>query len=72
MDINSYLDMGGYAAYVWPAYGLAAIVMVGLLLTSLRSLRAREAELKLLQDSIPGRAARRAARARTNNVEAQG
>jgi heme exporter protein D len=41
--------MGGYAAYIWPAYGVAAIVLIGLLLVSLRGLRAREAELTRLE-----------------------
>ena len=37
--------MGGYAAYVWPAYGLAAVVLVGLLVTGLRQLRTVERRL---------------------------
>jgi len=40
--------MGGYAAFVWPALGIAAAVMVGLLVQSLQSLRAREEELEKL------------------------
>jgi heme exporter protein D len=28
--IGAYLAMGGYAVYVWPAYGLAAAVLGGL------------------------------------------
>jgi len=35
--VFSFLEMGGYGAFVWPAYGVAAAVMVGLLWTSLRS-----------------------------------
>ena len=42
MDIlSSYFAMGGYAGYVWPAYVLAAAVIAGLLLVSLRELKAR-------------------------------
>ncbi len=26
--------MGGYAMYVWPAYGLAAVVLVGMVVQS--------------------------------------
>ena len=33
----SFLEMGGYGAFVWPAYGIAAIVMIALLWASLRS-----------------------------------
>jgi heme exporter protein D len=46
--IQTYLAMGGYAGFVWPAYGLAAIVLAGLLVVSLRQLRKAEAELAAL------------------------
>lgn len=45
----SFLDMGGYGGYVWPAFGVTAVVLLGLLLASLRSLRAREETLAALQ-----------------------
>lgn len=60
--INQFFAMGGYAGFVWPSYGLGAVVMGALLVVTLRTLRKSEAELKLLQDSRPDRAARRAAR----------
>jgi heme exporter protein D len=44
-----FLEMGGYAVYVWPAFAMAALVMIGLLITSLRTLRAREAILRRLE-----------------------
>jgi heme exporter protein D len=28
MDLQTFLHMGGYAEYVWPAYGLTAAVLV--------------------------------------------
>ena len=56
--ISSYFAMGGYAGYVWPAYVLAAAVIAGLLIVSWRGLKARERELKILQDLIPGRRGR--------------
>jgi heme exporter protein D len=46
--IQTFLAMGGYAKFVWPAYALAAIVLVGLLVISLRQLRKTEAELAAL------------------------
>lgn len=47
--------MGGYAAFVWPAFGIAAALMVGLLIASRRSLRSREATLKELEKRRPPR-----------------
>ena len=44
--------MGGYAAFVWPALGLSALVMAALYIQSHRSLRAREAELEALRRAI--------------------
>jgi heme exporter protein D len=46
--LADYLAMGGYAAFVWPAYGAAAIVLVALLVASVRSLARCEAELAQL------------------------
>jgi heme exporter protein D len=46
--IQDFLAMGGYAQFVWPAYALAAVVLVGLLAVSLRQLRRAEAELATL------------------------
>ena len=43
--ITTFLDMGGYAGFVWPAYGLAALVLAGLALDSLRRLRAQQRAL---------------------------
>jgi len=51
----NFFAMGGYAAYVWPAYGMAALVMVGILVASIRGLRSREATLKALEGSRPTR-----------------
>ena len=47
--------MGGYAAYVWPAYLVAALVMGGQVAGTLRALRRREAALSALERSAPER-----------------
>jgi heme exporter protein D len=57
--VMDFLRMGGYAAYVWPAYGLTAVVMLGLLIGTLRSLRARRRELEVLEGGGRARRARR-------------
>jgi heme exporter protein D len=52
-SFQAFLDMGGYAGFVWPAYGLAAAILVGLLLVSLRQLRKAEADLEALGATRP-------------------
>lgn len=44
-----FLDMGGYAVYVWPAYLFSAAALIGLLVTTLRDLRSRESALRSRQ-----------------------
>ena len=46
--------MGGYAAYVWPAIAVAALVMAALYWQSWRVLRSREAALDALQRARAG------------------
>ncbi len=46
--VTTFLEMGGYAAFVWPALGLTAIVLVALVWISLRQVNAAEAELAKL------------------------
>ncbi len=47
--LQHFLTMGGYGGYVWPAYGIGAVVMLALLLVSLRGARTAEDELAILQ-----------------------
>lgn len=54
--VTEFLAMGGYAAYVWSALGLTALVLVGLLAATLRTARRREAELRLFRDLEEDRA----------------
>ena len=48
--MSDFLAMGGYAGYVWSAYGVAAVVLVGVVLATRHSLHARTHELALLQE----------------------
>lgn len=43
--------MGGYGAYVWPAYLTAAILLLALAIASLRGLARAKKQLARLQDS---------------------
>ena len=47
--VEEFLRMGGYAAYVWPAFGVTVILMVGLFSWSRISLKAAQRTLDLLQ-----------------------
>ena len=41
--LAEFFAMGGYAGFIWPAYGIAALILIGVLLVSLQQLRrARE------------------------------
>jgi heme exporter protein D len=54
-DISHYLAMGGYAAFVWPAYGVALAVLGGLAWHSWRRYRASVDVLEKLQHDFPTR-----------------
>jgi heme exporter protein D len=43
--MSAYFDMGGYAAFIWPSYGVAALLLVVLFLLSARRLQAAERAL---------------------------
>ncbi len=47
--LSSLIHLGGYGAYVWPAYGFTAALLLGLLLWTLTTLRANERLLARLQ-----------------------
>ncbi len=54
-----FLSMGGYAAFIWPAYGVAATVLIALVFSSLRMARAAEAAVSILEETAPPRRAGR-------------
>jgi len=45
----TYLNMGGYAAWVWSAYGATVVSLVAILVFTLRTLKAREREFETLR-----------------------
>jgi heme exporter protein D len=49
--LTEVLAMGGYAPYVWPSFIIAAAVMLGMVITSMRSLRKAQKTLAELQQS---------------------
>jgi len=48
--MSEFLYMSGYGTFIWSAYAIAAIVMVGLVVLTLRNLRANEARLLVLEE----------------------
>ncbi len=48
-QISTYLAMGGYGAFIWPSFGISALVLIGLLVESRRFLKSTEAELASLR-----------------------
>jgi heme exporter protein D len=46
------LALGGYGAYVWPAYGFAAIVLIGLFVAAQRRLRRAEREAERMRAAL--------------------
>ena len=65
-DLSEFLAMGGYAAYVWSAFGFALVVLLGLLGQSWRAAHQREAELAQLRQLVrAGRAKPAQAQARS-------
>ena len=45
-SLNEFLSMGGYGAYVWPAYGLATLVVLVNIVLPLRRLRKLKADIR--------------------------
>ena len=48
-QLEAFFHMGGYAAFVWPAYGLAAAVMLGLVTSSILRLRRNQQRLREME-----------------------
>lgn len=53
-QFQTFLAMGGYGGFVWPAFVLTALVMIWLWVTSLRRLRALERALAEAKIAPPG------------------
>jgi heme exporter protein D len=51
--LADFFAMGGYAGFIWPAYGIAALVLICVLLVSLLQLR-QAREMLRRYDSQPG------------------
>ena len=53
-EVEAYLGMEGYGSFIWAAYLLATLILVGLLAQSRRVLKKREALLLRLRSMRRG------------------
>jgi heme exporter protein D len=53
--IAAFFAMGGYAPFVWGAFGVTAATMAGLAVLSRRSLREKQRALRMLLDQMEHR-----------------
>ncbi|MDE0800071.1 MAG: heme exporter protein CcmD [Rhodospirillaceae bacterium] len=49
ISLEAVIDMGGYAAFVWPAYALAVVGLGVLFILTARSVKMQQAELDRLR-----------------------
>lgn len=50
MSLQAIASMGGYGAYIWPAYGLAAVILGGMTLNAVLRYRSAKRRLQRLQE----------------------
>lgn len=65
--MEEFFHMGGYAAYVWTSYGLAAAVILALVWQSLSDWRRQSSLAAELEKAAGGRVRRAAAPAREDD-----
>lgn len=53
-QVQTFLAMGGYGVFVWPAFALTAVILIGMLVTTVRRLRALQDELARPQPPATG------------------
>ena len=50
--LSQALTLGGYGAYVWPAYAFAAVVLVGLFIAARRQLAKAERDAERMRSVL--------------------
>ena len=53
--LTEFLSMGGHAAFIWPAYGVAVVMLFALVMVSLRTLKANEIAVREIEATRPRR-----------------
>ena len=49
--MSAFFAMGGYAAFVWPAYGVSVVVLGGAIIGTWRAYAGAKARLAALEDA---------------------
>ncbi len=49
--VDEFFRMGGYAAYIWPAFGVTAALLIGLFVRSRLALKTDQKTLDILQQA---------------------
>jgi len=63
--MTEFFSMGGHGGFIWSSWGIALVVLTVLIVTSIKSMRARECELARMEAEAPRRRRRRDAQADT-------
>ncbi len=51
--MSGFFAMGGYAAFVWPAYGVSALALFGMVWQCWAAWRAAKKRLEALEKDLP-------------------
>ena len=51
--MNTFLAMGGYGAFIWPAYGVSALALIAMVWQSWAAWRAAKKRLEELERDRP-------------------
>ena len=51
--MNNFFAMGGYAAFIWPAYGVSVLALVAMVWQSVAAWRAAKKRLEALEREKP-------------------
>jgi len=51
--MSGFFAMGGYAAFIWPAYGISALAVLGMIWQSIAAWRAARKRLDALEREKP-------------------
>ena len=51
-DFSAFLNMEGHAAFVWPAMGIAAVILTVMAIASIRRLRCSKRALHIAESAV--------------------